>query len=194
MRVCKSSRLVVCAAYHEAGHNVVAARLGLQLKEAGVHIDDGGLGICFYQYCNPEIRLSGNAAVDAPVLRKAEKSIISFYAGLHAQRKFCSSCPEQSASGEEEKANMLLTNISNSGMSRNGEELRQESRQCVADNWKAIQALARQLLQEPWRARLSQCELDESWSNAVREKRLNGQTVCDILKAQGIPPNFEFAD
>lgn len=39
MRDCKSARLVVCAAYHEAGHTVVPARLGLQLKEAGVHID-----------------------------------------------------------------------------------------------------------------------------------------------------------
>ena len=194
MRVGKTARLVACAAYHETGHAVVAACLGLRLKTAGLHVDDKGRGIAFYLYCHPEIELTGRPEDHELALRTAHASIISFYAGLHAQRKFCNSCPEESASDDEAMASALLARISKSQMSRSSEELRQESYRCVAKSWKAIQVLARQLLREPWLQRLPECEPDSSWSGADREKRLDGQTVRSILKAQGISPKLEEAD
>jgi hypothetical protein len=69
--------LVENAAYHEAGHIVVAVVLGLRLQGYGIHIDKAGKGVSFYEFCDPQIDVCGSLKSDY-VLSKGEHSINHF--------------------------------------------------------------------------------------------------------------------
>ena len=85
------SRYVESAAYHEAGHAVVAAVQEMPFRHRGIHVDSTGQGITFYWYKLPD----GKQNVGADVER--ERTIISTSAGLIAQRKFYPGCPDDGA-------------------------------------------------------------------------------------------------
>src|ERR1017187_68943 len=75
-------RYVESAAYHEAGHVVVAAVLGLSLRPEGIRINRFGGGHASYCCKKPD----GSRDVGAEVQR--EQTIVATMAGYIAQSKF----------------------------------------------------------------------------------------------------------
>jgi hypothetical protein len=86
MRVRRTQANLLATAYHEAGHAVVAFKLGIRLHRDGVTIEDGE---GYSGLCATKPRLQGDISADAPERMKtrAERQVMVFLAGLEAQRK-----------------------------------------------------------------------------------------------------------
>ena len=76
MMIYKPLNLVGCAAHHEAGHLVVAAVLGLNIRPEGLMIDPKGFGLACY---NKE---PGNSDLSR------EKVILASLSGFKAEEQF----------------------------------------------------------------------------------------------------------
>ena len=166
-------------AYHEAGHIVVAALLGLSIHPSGIHLDETGRGRSFYDYREPD-NLPG---VDA----KGRHSVTSIFAGLIAQRKFHPTCSSASAAGDEVMIRELLDEMYwNEPESRNEaeHELRDEAGRLIRTHWSAIEVIARELWGGKYTAR--RWEPDKSWTSATLEKRVTGHRVQEILNGFGV--------
>jgi len=74
----KEKKYVESAAYHEAGHMVVAALCGFPLRKRGLRIDEKGFGLACYK------------KQDDPKCSDTDSIIVAAYAGLIAQEEFYS--------------------------------------------------------------------------------------------------------
>jgi ATP-dependent Zn protease len=77
------------AAYHEAGHAVIAALQGLWLRTRGIHVDQEGNGITYYGH-----RLPGDFSNSARDQQERERTIVALHAGRIAQVRVFPECPE----------------------------------------------------------------------------------------------------
>src|SRR5882762_11573916 len=177
------------AAYHEAGHVVVAAAQGMRLSRHGVHLDSEGRGISYYEYRKPKRWAEGASEV------KREHTIISTLAGLIAQQKFYAECSILGASEDNNLVDELLKEISEDddfigyASLKAQLELRRESEKLVDEFWPAIEAVARALWGTPETPRDFN-EPEPGWSQLRVEKRLNGARLVEILKPFGIHPSI----
>jgi hypothetical protein len=192
--------LIENAAYHEAGHIVIATALRLALQGYGIHIDKAGTGRSFYQFCNPEIQV-GSSHIPRGLLRKGESSIKSFFAGLIAQKEFCrreknSSCSDASAADDEDLVRMLVGNLfcreTLEWREAKSKELEGLATDLVGKHWEAIKAVAKALLATHWVPPMP-TQAGSRWL-PTEEKRLTGTQITDILRPFGICPGPEFED
>jgi hypothetical protein len=131
-------KLITCGAYHEAGHTVVAAVQGMSLNIHGVHVDRDGKGISYYDCRKPE-------PVRREFDKKGEHTIISLFAGLIAQQKFCANCPTTAASNDNDWIDRLLpqmylegTSASDVRLNEARQRFREDSGQLVNGHWNVI--------------------------------------------------------
>ena|ERR1700676_4329686 len=176
------ARPLECGAYHEAGHTVVAAAQGMSLSIHGVHVDRDGKGISYYDCRKPE-------PVRCGLDNKGEHTIISLFAGLIAQQKFCANCPTTAASEDDHWVDRLLPQMYLGGASvserktselKMGEarlKLREQASQLVDKHWNAINTLAKELLAKPFTPRLP-----GNWSPLHEERTIDGARIVAILK------------
>jgi len=184
------------AAYHEAGHVVVAAVQGLRLLKSGIHVDPtDGTGISYYESRTPD----SSYGIDS----FGERTIISLFAGLLAQRKFHPTCTGASASADEDHASRLLTNMyipqkfpGTSAFEASMIELadarakfREIANSLVEKHWSAIDALAQYLWELPPTPKDSS-EHEGCWSGSPLEKRIDGLSILSFLTQYGIPASF----
>ncbi len=179
-----------CSAYHEAGHTVVAATLGMSLSIYGVHVDGAGRGISYYDFRTPD---ADHCGFD----KKGEHTITSLFAGLIAQQKFRADCPTTAASKDNDWIDSLLPQMYLGGTSaaemRTSEiklnearqRLQEEARQLVDKHWNAIDALAKALWAKPFTPRLPG-EPEIRWSSQSEERTIDGAGIVAILKPFGI--------
>jgi hypothetical protein len=173
------------AAYHEAGHVVVAAAQHMRLSRHGIHLDAEGRGISYYEYRKPKRW----ADITPEVTR--EHTIISTLAGLIAQQKFYPECSVLGASDDNNLVDEMLREVHEGegvigfACSTAEVELRLESEKLVHEHWPAIEAVARTLWETPETPRDFN-EPDPGWSQLRMEKRLDGMRLLEILTKFGI--------
>lgn len=167
------------AAYHEAGHIVIAAAQGIRLSRYGVHVDRDGRGVAFYEIRRP---LKNS---DAPCPTTREQTIIAAYAGLIAQCEFHPTCSRRGANDDQVGIDELLDEIGTDGLcpplTRGTAEieLHAEAVLLVRKHWEALRTVARELWKQPYTPR--RFEPFRGWSDQPREKKLTGARVVEIL-------------
>jgi hypothetical protein len=170
-------------AYHEAGHTVVAAALGLRLSRHGIHLCSDGNAISYYEYRKPR-RFSS-----APSELKREDTIICSYAGLIAQRKFHPRCSGCGATDDENTADLLLVELAEEDPNPLGFltstlqiELWKKAEELVDLHWPAIEAVGREL----WENKPVDADLDDpapGWSECGSQRRISGVRIIEILRS-----------
>ena len=165
-------RRIDSAAYHEAGHAVVAARLGLEFW-GGIHINCEGAGVS--EYCHREPGIKGSTAKD---IDERKRTIVALYAGKYAQEKYFPGLdyPESSKS-DMDTAAALLEEMKDVRPRITDQMLRSHAERLVLDNWSVIDKLALTLLKKQTRP-LTKSEIDRGWSLG----RPNGKSIprCEL--------------
>ncbi len=180
------------AAYHEAGHVVVAVVQGLRLLKSGIHVDPtDGRGISYYECRKP----GSSRGFDS----LGERTIISLFAGFLAQREFHATCTGASASADEDHASRLLTDMyipqqfpgasafeaSMIQLENARAKFREIASGLVRKHWSDIDILAQRLWKRPPTPKDSS-DHEECWSGSPLEKRIDGLSIVSILTERGI--------
>lgn len=173
------------AACHEAGHIVVAARLGLRLRPEGLNVDPVGEGLACY-HKDPD---------DSDCSK--ERVIVASFAGFKAETRLCEKrgyiIPDPLGvidSLDWREARIVECTLSNTYLANEGvpgvhARLEKRSKDIVAENWATIEMLATSLLAEPWVKRERLLSGNE-WSNESVVKRLSGERLVAMLTQAGI--------
>ena len=184
----EKKRYVKSAAYHEAGHIVVAAVQGLKLRKRGLRIDQKGAGIAYYESKQPD----GSTSVGEDPLRVA--AIISAYAGRFAQIRFFrpEPCPTSPSCRDMDQARELVGEMWTEHNTRCAKdvEFRERSKIYVDQHWQVIEALAEALLARPW---AFQRNVERRWSHQYQEKYMEGGEVASFLSGFEIPATLDEA-
>jgi hypothetical protein len=182
-------------AYHEAGHVVVAAVLGLRLHARGsIRTDRQGKGEAHYDRRKPGTKSGFDL--------QGKHTVVANYAGLIAQQKFHPSCSTLCANDDEEKSRHLLIEMYERGqkgpkadfiaavaaVAATEHQYRNEARMLVEHYWCAITALAEALWQVPADKFDDDAEAGCDWIIDPRNKqsRLDAAEVAHILKPHGV--------
>lgn len=164
------------AAYHEAGHTVIAALLGLPLRQAGVHVDSKCHGLACL--C---CRIPGDPSNDACDVDERERTIVMLYAGYVAQRMFFADCPSDGAVRDEALAEQLLSEMDPlSDSDAHDQRLREKAQRLVKSHWNVVGALADTLGAKPYCPRVDLCA-ENGWSDDSKERYMVGHEVRDLL-------------
>ncbi len=169
------------AVYHEAGHAVVAAALGIGLRAEGIMVGADARGLaCICK--EPD-------GTDA----SRERIILAMYSGAFAQKAFCQkhgySFPEELGvilGGDATEARGIETKFSWEYLGARSIPqvdaiLQQESNQLVAAHWPAIEAVAEMLATRQWES-LKPLKSGGEWSKASLAKYVSGEELVQILK------------
>jgi hypothetical protein len=160
------------AAYHEAGHVVVAAECGVEIgRSIGMCIDLFGRG-----YSEMRLRSPGDSP-DYPVSQ--EDSIAVLFAGRNAEMQFDPLTDGKSASCDLSRIKELQ-NEAPSITVLNG--LEDQSRALVKEGWRSIEQLATELLSKPYEDRRETV----AWSKCKVARYLCGEKISGILHLTGI--------
>lgn len=164
-------------AYHEAGHVVVAAVLGLRLGRHGIRLDREGRGMSYYEFRSPRSWADAVPKIDI------KATIVATLAGLIAQMKFYPECSTHGATDDETIVDLLLKEqhpndiIGVETLARM--RLQKESVELVDEHWSAIEAIAKALWAKQFTPR--QIEPEPMWSHSADEKVLDGLEIVSIL-------------
>ncbi len=174
-----------CAAYHEAGHMVIAAAKELRLRQEGLSVDPRGQGIACY------CKQPGGS----DILRKSV--VVATFAGFYAERQFCKeyAYPQaqddwffRSADGYEARklvSEISIENLTHRSIPATYNELQNQSEQLVDHHWLAINSVSAALLCKNWEF-LRPLKSGARWSLETIAKYLSGDEVVSILGRYGI--------
>jgi len=161
------------AAYHEAGHVVVAAKCDVGIgRSIGMWIDLLGRG-----YSEMRLRSPGDSA-DSPTSR--EDSIVVLFAGRIAEMHFDPLSECRSASDDLSWIKELQDIAPSSITVLNG--LEDQSRTLVKEGWRSIEQLATELLSRPYEDRRE----SKVWSKCKVARYLCGEKISEVLRLSGI--------
>ena len=181
-------KYVESAAYHEAGHVVVAAVQDMPLRNLGVHIDSLGCGKAFYWRRLPD-GSRNNCGSDL----ERERTIISASAGLIAQKRFYSHslrndverymevCAKDDTALIIELLEEMYSGDRHAWFSARA-SLHSESIRLVELHGRAVDALAKHILTRERVPRDRQTDKDGRWSVDDREKWLHGCEIVPVLE------------
>lgn len=173
---------VQSVAYHEAGHIVVAAVLGLRISRHGISCDGEGGGMSYYEFRKPK---SWTAEPSEIGIRE---TIVATLAGFIAQRKFYPECSPNGASDDENLVDALLKELLQDDfigldvLSRT--QLEEEATTLVDRHWVPITALASSLLTKQLTTR--EAEPNPTWSASATARKLHGAEIASILSNFGL--------
>jgi hypothetical protein len=172
------------AAYHEAGHIVIAAVQGLPLRDKGIHLDGWGNGLACYCDRKPD------GATNVGSEREREKTIIATFAGWIAQNRVYQCAPSGTVY-DLAQINALLDEMYPSGSPEwwaARKNLRAESERLVELYWEVIETVALLLWVQPDSPRTS--DLGD-WSSEPLEKHLSVGAIVEVLREFRITARVE---
>lgn len=165
---------ITTAAYHEAGHIVVAAALGLCLRPEGIMVGQDAQGLaCFCK--EPD-------GTDASV----EANILASFAGFYAEKRLRAMCGYKprdffaviwsSDWTEARRIEKLFSDNYLAGRTIPGvqETLEVRAEQLVAQYWSPVEALAQTLLSRDWEPK-KPLKSGTQWSESEEAKHVAGQ-------------------
>jgi len=173
------------AAYHEAGHIVVAASLGLCLRPEGIMVGQDAQGLaCFCK--EPD-------GTDASV----EANILASFAGFYTERRLRAMrgykprdflavmwSPDWIEARAKEKL-FSGSYLAGRTIPAVQETLEVRAEQLVAQYWSPIEGLAQTLLSRDWEP-IKPLKSGMRWSESEGAKYVTGHEVVDILGRLGI--------
>lgn len=175
-----------CAAHHESGHIVVAAALGLRVRQEGMILDSFSEGLACY------CKLPDGSDISR------ERIILATFAGFYSenqfreQKNYVLSDPDYwfYYSWDGREANELLgaisiANLLDGNVSATKVKLQSQSKQLVEQHWSAIDALASTLLAKDWQD-WKPLKSGAKFSPATTAKYLLGEEIITILARYGI--------
>jgi hypothetical protein len=178
---------VAIAAYHEAGHAVIAAVHGTPLRPEGIMVDTEAHGLACY--CK-EPRNSDAAR---------ECAIITRFAGTFAQERFCKERSYPLLNyfaiiwGEDwTEARGIETKLSAQYLAERGlggihDSLERRADELVSQNWPAITLVAEALLAKDWEP-VKPLKSGGQWARGVMAKYLIGEEIIKLIDRFGIGP------
>ena len=176
---------ITTAAYHEAGHIVVAAALGLSLRPEGIMVGQDAKGLACY-WKEPD-------RTDASV----EANILASFAGFYAEKRLRAISGSQardyfaviwSTDWKEARAlegKFSLAYLGNRNIHAVNDELEAKAEEIIAQYWPAIDALAKILLGREWEPK-KRLKSGTQWSESETAKYVTGEEVAHILAGLGI--------
>jgi hypothetical protein len=173
---------VESAAYHEAGHMVVAALCSFPLRRCGLRIDEKGFGLASYTKPegpkSPDIIDGIIVAADAGYVAQWE-----FWRWMNYPAETFPSDGSHADFGEIDE--LLRERHPSNGMEYRSdrERLRERCEVRVRDNWRVVDALASALWKKDW---APQAPCETKWSHQCCEKSIEGEEVIDLLGELGI--------
>jgi hypothetical protein len=173
------------AAYHEAGHTVIAAAQGLWLRARGIHVDSEGSGISYYAH-----RMPGDLSNLAKDQDERERTILALHAGRIAQVRVFPECSDENWAADADVISELLDEMFGADLrvrSAAAETLRQQCQELVGRHWASIDSLGTELISKPWTEQ-PLIEINENWSHGRTrlERWMPGSEVVQILSSFGI--------
>jgi hypothetical protein len=186
----QENKYVESAAYHEAGHVVIAAVQKIPLKSRGIRIDQKGSGFSHYKAMRADG--SRNLGSDA----KREETIRSVQAGYIAQERFYlrfdDRLPPSGVHSDVNDINGLVEEMYSDRTACEGVKLRlwNEAKQFVENHWMVIEALAQALLKKEWSSQAPPSG-ERRWSTQLYEKRMPGPEVVAFIEQFQIPASIE---
>jgi hypothetical protein len=151
-------------AFHEAGHAVIGYRFNILGDELSI-MPDYDKGTDGHHTQEPWDGTEGNAI----------EQIIVLYAGAEADRQAFPNMKPKGVDDDDEKASNLLSYVPNEAK----ENLRGKASSLVKENWKAISAIAEELLQskklswEEWSIIIDAIDEGEDWRKVLSQVREN---------------------
>jgi hypothetical protein len=180
------------AAYHKAGHTVIAAVQGLWLRARGIHVDPEGSGISYYAH-----RMPGDLSNSAKDQDERGRTILALHAGRIAQVRVFPECPDESWAADAGVIGALLEEMFGADLRARSaaETLRQQSQELVGRRWASIDSLATGLLSKSWTEQ-PPIEIKENWSQGRSrlERWMPGSEVVRILSGFGIVAELRESD
>jgi hypothetical protein len=173
------------AAYHEAGHITAAVLQEMPLQQRGIHVDTEASGISYYCHRSP-----GTSARSEADQLERERTIIALYAGIAAQTRFFSDCPEDDWASDRATIRTLLEEMlpaDSEARSTAQNNLREKAEQLVSQYWPMIEGLTSTLLAKP-ETPLPPIEVENKWSHGKKgvEKWMRGSEVVEFFGKFGI--------
>jgi hypothetical protein len=171
-----NEKYVEGAAYHEAGHIVVAVVQGLALRKGGLRIDERGAGLACYKCKQPD----GSTNVGPDHCR--ERTILAILAGQIAHGRFYEPVAngDANASDDFDRVDELLLEMYSDNDARRTarNQLCKRSKELVEEHWGAIEGLAKALWAKNWSPKVPEAK--------GLEKRMEGAEVVTLLRHYGI--------
>jgi hypothetical protein len=154
------------AAFHEAGHIVVACCRGLAISPRGICIDNFGGGRAWFEGATDGEDVA-SCAVD--------NVIVALFAGCVAHRKVSENVGD-ACQGDEDRITELLEKHYPDPSTRaiKHHALRETSGHFVAENWSMISNIAEALWAKPWRAK----HPNRDWP---QEKKLSAEELGPLV-------------
>ena len=174
------------AAYHEAAHEVVCIAQKIPVRESGFRIDSKGNGVSHIYRRN-----AGDPKNTKDDVREREESIILLFAGYWGQVRIFPHMGYAAIAKDESQIDELLDEMyphKSSDWYAAKNRLRDESERLVAENWPAIDALAKGLWSKPWKPQGQVPPVDAGWSDDTVEKSMGSREVEAILTPFGLSP------
>ena len=177
------------AAHHEAGHAVMAARLGLRLRAEGIVVGRDAEGLACYckQPDGPD------ASVEAHVLASfAGCYAENFFRGLHGYQIRDQETITWSLDWNEARAmegSFSWDYLGSRTVQVVHSLLEVRAQGLIAANWLTIAKLAEALLIKEWEPKRT-LKSGAQWSNATTAKYLLGEEIVKILGGLGINASF----
>jgi len=161
------------AAYHEAGHVLVAVIKGVRIGTLGMLIDDRDHGYAGLRLRPPR------ASSDFPLSREA--SIVVLFAGLMAEKEFDYESTGKSASDDLARIDELQAEKPEL---MDVEILKLESGKLIKEHWIAVEHLAKAVLAKDCRPRseLNERAEDKGWSGSSMARCLPGKEIVVMLR------------
>jgi hypothetical protein len=176
---------ITTAAYHEAGHIVVAAALGLPLRPEGITIGEDGKGFACY-WKEPDLNDSS-----------VEANTLASFAGFYAEKRLRSMRGFQPReylgvtwSTDWKEARALEAKFSNAYLGNKSipavhGELEKKAEEIVAQCWPAIEKVAKTLLARNWEPKKA-FESGTEWSESANAKYITGEELVAVFVGLGI--------
>jgi hypothetical protein len=176
---------ITTAAYHEAGHIVVAAVLGLHLRPEGIMVGEDGKGFACY-WKEPDL-------TDSSV----EANVLASFAGFCAEKRLRSMRglkPREYLgviwSTDWKEARVLESKFSNGylgdkSISAVNQQLEAKAEEIVVQYWPAIEEVAETLMTRNWEPKKVFASGTE-WSQSANAKYLTGEELVSIFVKLGI--------
>jgi hypothetical protein len=166
-------------AYHEAAHTIVCIAQEIPILEFGLRIDSKGNG-----ESHTYRRTGGNLNNTESDARERGKSVILLFAGYLGQVKMFPEIESEAIANDEFQIDELLDEIyphESEEWQAAKNKLREKSERLVADNWPAIETLAKALLAKPWTPQGARAS-GVSWSDDTVEKLIDAKEVEEIVR------------
>jgi hypothetical protein len=175
----------VIAAYHEAGHIVIAAVMGVPLRPEGMMVDTEVEGLACY--CK-EPKDSDDSR---------ERVMLATFAGCFAQDRYCKDhgYPQLEYlariwSLDWNEARGISTKLSDAYLAGRGigaaqEAIEKRSETLVGEKWPVIEAVASALLAKEWEP-VKPLKSGSVWAKGTTAKYLLGDEVVQLMEQCGI--------